>query len=78
MKNKTYGFHKRKTYGFHKRKTYGFTLVEIIIVIAVIAILAAVLVPTFSKIIGNTQDRVDKTNADTFTKNIYHKHLKIR
>ena len=59
---------KQYNYGFHKRKTYGFTILEIIIVIAVIAILAAVLVPTFSKIIGNTQDRVDKTNADTIYK----------
>ena len=31
----------------------GFTIVELVIVIAVIAILAAVLIPTFSKVIQN-------------------------
>ena len=36
-KQYNYGFHYSKTYGFHKRKTYGFTILEIIIVIAVIA-----------------------------------------
>jgi hypothetical protein len=41
---------------------------EIIIVIAVIAILAAVLIPTFSSIIGSSQNRVYKTNADTIYK----------
>ncbi len=44
-----------------KRKSHkGFTIVELIIVIAVIAILAAVLIPTFSNIIKQA-----KLNADT-------------
>lgn len=34
----------------------GFTIVELVIVIAVIAILAAVLIPTFSGIIGKAND----------------------
>ena len=34
-----------------KQRGKGFTIVELVIVIAVIAILAAVLVPTFSNII---------------------------
>ena len=34
----------------------GFTLVELVIVIAVIAILAAVLIPVFSNMIGKAQD----------------------
>lgn len=46
----------------------GFTILEIVIVIAVIAILAAVLIPTFSNFIGSSQDRVDRTNADTIYK----------
>lgn len=46
----------------------GFTILEIVIVIAVIAILAAVLIPTFSNFIGSSQDRVDKTNADIIYK----------
>ena len=51
-----------------KRSKQGYTLMEIIIVIAVIAILAAVLIPTFSSIIGSSQNRVYKTNADTIYK----------
>lgn len=46
----------------------GFTILEIVIVIAVISILAAVLIPTFSNFIGSSQDRVDKTNADIIYK----------
>ena len=34
-----------------KRNKKGFTIVELVIVIAVIAILAAVLIPTFSSLI---------------------------
>ena len=34
-----------------KKKNKGFTIVELVIVIAVIAILAAVLIPTFSSLI---------------------------
>ena len=50
--------YKRKTInGIHKRKTIkGFTIVELVIVIAVIAILAAVLIPTFSNIINKAKD----------------------
>lgn len=39
-----------------KRNTEkGFTVVELVIVVAVIAILAAVLVPTFSKVVRNAK-----------------------
>lgn len=34
----------------------GFTIVELVIVIAVIAILAAVMIPTFSSVIGKARD----------------------
>ena len=37
-----------------KTKKKGFTIVELVIVIAVIAILAAVLIPTFASIIENS------------------------
>ena len=37
----------------------GFTIVELIIVIAVIAVLAAVLIPTFSNLIGKAQEAKD-------------------
>lgn len=38
---------------FQKKDRKAFTIVELVIVIAVIAILAAVLIPTFSNIIKN-------------------------
>ena len=38
----------------HKSKK-GFTIVELVIVIAVIAILAAVLIPTFSNLVKKSQ-----------------------
>ncbi len=43
----------------------GFTIVELVIVIAVIAILSAVLIPTFSSIIK----KANKSNADQAAKN---------
>ena len=39
----------------------GFTIVELVIVIAVIAILAAVLVPTFSNVVENANVSSDKS-----------------
>lgn len=42
-----------------KKKFHGFTLVELVIVIAVIAVLAAVLVPTFSSMIDRANDSAD-------------------
>ena len=39
-----------------QKKLKGFTIVELVIVIAVIAILAAVLIPTFSNVISNAKD----------------------
>jgi len=38
-----------------KQNNKGFTLVELVIVIAVIAILAAVLIPTFSNVIKKSK-----------------------
>ena len=38
-----------------KTKKKGFTIVELVIVIAVIAILAAVLIPTFASVIKNAE-----------------------
>ena len=42
-----------------KRKGKGFTIVELVIVIAVIAILAAVLIPTFSSLIKKANESAD-------------------
>lgn len=42
---------------FKKKK--GFTIVELVIVIAVIAVLAAILIPTFSNVVGDAQKSKD-------------------
>ena len=39
-----------------KNNRKGFTIVELVIVIAVIAILAAVLIPTFSNVVSNAKE----------------------
>ena len=59
------GHHKRKTInGLHKRKSInGFTIVELVIVIAVIAILAGVLIPTFASMITKAKHSAIKENA---------------
>lgn len=49
----------------------GFTIVELVIVVAVIAILAAVLIPTFSNVVGNAQEAALKSNL----KNIYSEYV---
>ena len=49
----------------------GFTIVELVIVIAVIAILAAVLIPTFSGIIDNA----NKSAAEQEARNAYTNYL---
>ncbi len=50
----------------------GFTIIELVVVIAVIAILAAVLIPTFSSIIKKAN-----TSADTQAVNTMNKYLAI-
>lgn len=50
-----------------QKKRKGFTLVELVIVIAVIAVLSAILVPTFSNVINNANLAKDKSNAKTMT-----------
>lgn len=46
-----------------KNNKKGFTLVELVIVIAVIAVLAAVLIPTFGAVINNAQKRAVDSEA---------------
>ena len=53
-----------------KRKKKAFTIVELVIVIAVIAILAAVLIPTFSNV-------VDKANQSAALQEARNKYLEI-
>ena len=51
----------------------GFTLVELVIVIAVIAILSAILIPTFGNIIGDA----NKTSAQSDAKAAITTHMSI-
>ena len=54
-----------------KNNRKGFTIVELVIVVAVIAILATVLVPTFSGIVSDSK----KTAAIQEAKNIYTQYV---
>lgn len=49
----------------------GFTIVELVIVIAVIGILAAVLVPTFSNVIKNAKESAAMQSAKSAYENWY-------
>lgn len=54
-----------------KLNNKGFTIVELVIVIAVIAILAAILVPTFADLISNTKDTAVISDAQSAYKKYY-------
>lgn len=54
-----------------KSNKKGFTIVELVIVIAVIAILAAVLIPTFSNVVTNAKKSAAMQNA----RNAYEEYL---
>lgn len=54
-----------------KSNKKGFTIVELVIVIAVIAILAAVLIPTFSNVVTNAK----KSAAMQAARNAYEEYL---
>ena len=48
-----------------KNNKKGFTLVELVIVVAVMAVLVAVAIPTVKSIVGTAEDAVADTNAKT-------------
>ena len=48
-----------------KKTKKGFTLVELVIVVAVMAILVAVAIPTVASITNTAKEAVDDTNAQT-------------
>ena len=62
MLNSFYGEEKEME---KKNNKKGFTLVELVIVVAVMAILVAVAIPTVSSITNSAKGSVDKTNAQT-------------
>ncbi|MBE5892171.1 MAG: prepilin-type N-terminal cleavage/methylation domain-containing protein [Lachnospiraceae bacterium] len=60
-----------------KKTKKGFTLVELVIVVAVMAVLVAVAIPTVSAITGTAKDNVAKTNAQTIESMIKLKEAEI-
>lgn len=48
-----------------KNNKKGFTLVELVIVVAVMAVLVAVAIPTVSSILATAEDAVAESNAQT-------------
>lgn len=48
-----------------KNNKKGFTLVELVIVVAVMAVLVAVAIPTVQSIVGTAEESVEKSNART-------------
>ena len=53
-----------------KRNKKGFTIVELVIVIAVIAILAAVLIPNLSRLVGKANESKTLQNAEGALKTV--------
>lgn len=46
-----------------QRKSSGFTLMELLIVIAIISVLVAIAIPTFAAQLDNAKDAADRANA---------------
>lgn len=55
------------------RKTYnkGFSLIELIIVIAIMAILVAIIAPNLTKYLAKSKRAADKKNADEITTSLH-------
>jgi len=53
-----------------KMNNKGFSLIELIIVIAIMAILVAIIAPNLTKYLGKSKKNTDKKNADEIASNI--------
>ena len=63
MKSKRTGLHKKRDDWNMKRKKQGFTLAELLIVVAIIAVLVAISIPIFTSQLEKSRRAVDLTNA---------------
>ena len=50
----------------HKRSRQGFTLIEMLIVVAIIAVLVAIAIPTFSSSLHKAREATDLANARAY------------
>ena len=71
-----FSFKNVKKGGRNGAKNKAFTLVELVIVIAVIAVLSAILVPTFSNIISNSKKAKLDANLKTISSELVTRSLK--
>jgi len=51
-----------------KMNNKGFSLIELIIVIAIMAVLVAIIAPNLTKYLGKSKDQTDKSNLDEIKK----------
>ncbi len=53
-----------------KKKRKGFTLIELIIVLAVMAIIAAIAIPNFTAVRDNSKNKADVQSAETIKRTV--------